>query len=157
MATDSEWFVTERVTALATVLLTRRKDIAVHQMNRDSGYDLLVELKDQPWERRFAVVLRGAKAAVDEAHANKVLRPFVKGFLRRGQRVLPVCLFFFTMEDDKGYYTWLIEPVQKDNRFTLQRKEEPDAKLLNSASLDQILERVNKWYDSLIESGATWE
>ena len=153
---DTEmWFITERARALAVVLLTRRPDLVVHEAEDGSGLNLVVEIAKNRRSRmrRFGVLLRGALSPVDEEGANKVLRPAFQGLQRLEPPSFPACLFLFTMEDDQGYYTWLTEPlVAAGSRPVLRVHDSADCKRLTNASLDQIVQAVNKWYDALIES-----
>ena len=155
MPDTEKWFIEERAKAIAVVLLTRRADLTVHEVTQDSGLDLVVEIvkSRRSRMRRFGVLLRGALSVVDEGQANKILRPFVQGFQQSKPPSFPACLFFFTMEDDQGYYTWLTEPlVAAGSRPVLRVHDSADCKRLTNASLDHIVQSVNRWYDALLES-----
>src|SRR5438876_7868466 len=105
MATNDKWFIAERVRALALVLLTRRDDLLVTEDKEDYGFDLRVEIlkNGRPTTRRLGILLRGAMSPVGEEHANRILQPSIRAFQRLDQPGFPVCLFFFTMQDDQGY------------------------------------------------------
>jgi hypothetical protein len=150
MPENVEWFIAERVRALAIVLLTRRNDLKILEPPPDVGLNTLVEImKDQaPTARRFGVLLRGAKSATDETHANKVLRPSLQGFLRHSRSVpFPVCLFYFTMDDDQGYLTWANEPSLREGKPVLLPHGEAKVRKITRGTVDEIVEKVDRWYD----------
>ncbi len=83
-------------------------------------------------------------------HADQVLGPSLKAFRRLGQFPYPVCLFFFTMRDDRAYYTWLLEPVVTPRgKPKLARRAEAACEPLDNGGLDQLVSRVHAWYDAL--------
>ena len=153
MPDDNKWFITERVRALAIVLLTRRADLAVTEAKQEYDLDLLVEIKNRRSAvRRFGVLLHGTLSPVDEQQANQVLRPVVQRFQRSEPPSFPACLFYFTMQDDQGYYTWLTEPVIREHgRPLLRVHDSASVGKLNDAGLAHIVQRVNAWYDALFE------
>src|SRR5262245_29967461 len=101
----TQWFISERVRALAMVVLTRREDLLVIDPNSDYGFDLLVHIikPNTPATRQFAVILKGTRTAVSDAQANAQLKPTINRYAD-GEFAFPVCIFYFTMEDDKGRY-----------------------------------------------------
>src|SRR5258708_1865778 len=111
--TTQERFIAERVRALAVVYLTRRDDLIVTEGTADVGIDLWVTLNlaDKDGHRKCGVELRGVRSAVPADHANNVLYPSMQKMLRYGPFPFPVVLFFFTMENNEGWYTWVAEPV----------------------------------------------
>jgi Domain of unknown function (DUF4365) len=158
MPADQEWFIGERARALALLLLTRRTDLEVLETKDDYGLDFVVLVRQKKKSSaRFGVWLRGSKSSVDVEHANKVLRPSVRSFQRLGHYPFsfPVCLFFFTMEDEEGYYAWLMEPlIDPQKGVSLHVNEEADCKKLSNKALDEIVTRVQRWFDHLIVSTA---
>jgi len=62
---------------------------------------------------------------------------------------LPLCLFVFTMRDDRGYYGWLKEPTVTDPRLpVLRRVDEVRWGELDRDGLADIIASVNAWYDT---------
>jgi hypothetical protein len=100
-------FIAERARALAIMYLTRRDDLVLQDAEKDSGLDYLVDIvrPDNLSKRSFGVLLRAAMAPVTAEQADAELRPSLKAFQRRGPFPYPVCLFFFTMREDRAYYT----------------------------------------------------
>jgi hypothetical protein len=60
----------------------------------------------------------------------------------------PVCLFFFTMVDNQGLYTWYAEPIFKSGKPRLKYHEAAHCARLDNAALDKIVESVDRWYDA---------
>ncbi|MGK7927947.1 MAG: hypothetical protein AB4290_22365 [Spirulina sp.] len=58
----------------------------------------------------------------------------------------PACVFFFTMDDDRGYYKWLKYPLsthQKRDRIESDRWYP-----LDENALAQIIDAIAAWYDA---------
>lgn len=141
----------DRTRSLAIVLLTERDDLLLRRPGEDLGVDLLVEIgrKRQRPLRRFGVILRGRWSAVTLPRVNTALTKEMRSLLSTGPHSIPVCILFFVMEGDQGYYTWLVEPVvTAEGRPKLQSHSTPDCKPLDRDALDDIVERVDAWYDA---------
>jgi hypothetical protein len=144
-------FLAERTRALALVHLTRRDDLIVRGPDVDLGLDYLIHVvgskKGVP--RRFGVVLRGAWPAASSESIGRRLRSTMQALLKRGPFSFPVCLFYFTMADNQGYYAWVAEPlVTGEGRPKLQSHGTATCDTLNRDALDTISDRVNAWYDA---------
>jgi hypothetical protein len=144
------WFVHERSRALAVVHLTRRDDLDIAKAAQDIGLEFMVTIKkaEEPSVRQFGVFLRGSKSATDEIHLNETLRPAIQSFVRAGEFPYPVCLFYFTMDDDQGYVTWVAEPSIMDGGPRLLVHDAPHCRKLDRAALGEIVEQVDGWYDA---------
>ena len=152
-------FISERVRALAVVYLTRREDLIVTEETADVGVDLWVTLNldDKEGHRKFGVVLKGSQKAVTADHAETFLRPSMQRTLRSGPFPFPVVLFYFTMEDNQGWFTWAAEPVVTSRAsFELVQHGEASCRPLNSEAIDEIVGAVDRWYDAFF-AGATRE
>ena len=150
----TEWFVAERVRALSMVYLTRRDDLFISETKEDYGFDFSVDIiKDEArTTRRFGIVLRGTKSPVSDATANQQLKPSMAKLVGIEEFPFPVCIFYFTMDDSKGRYTWVAEPiVDEDGHPRLELHRVADCKPLDSAAVDTIVRTVDQWYDSLFE------
>jgi hypothetical protein len=152
----AEWFIVERVHALAVMHLTRRRDLLIRDEPREHE-DLpamsvdIIDSKKQG-RRRFEVYLEGTKAAIDEAHSNRLLGPRFHQFNPHNPVAHPICLFFFSMEHDQGYFTWVKEPVIVDGNARLRVQHEPHCTKLDRKILDRIVQQVNDWYDAFYAS-----
>jgi hypothetical protein len=77
-----------------------------------------------------------------------VLKPSVEAFRKLGGFLCPVCLFFFTMVNDKGYFAWLLEPVIVQGQPRLAQKDVAECEEMDDHTVDRIVERVSAWYDA---------
>jgi hypothetical protein len=144
-------FIGERVRALAVVYLTRRDDLIVTEETADVGVDLWVtlNLEEKEGHRKFGVETRGVWKAVTADHASEVLYPSMQGMLRYGPFPFPVVLFFFTMENNEGWYTWVAEPVvSSGGDFEIVQHGEAACHPLDTEAIDKIVEAVDRWYDA---------
>jgi len=143
--------VGERAAALATVYLTRRTDLDIRAETADVGIDLLVGLHPEGKEglRQLGVQVKGVLSAVTADHANKILGPNMQKMLHYGPFPFPVVLFFFAMENDQGWYAWAAEPViATDGSPKLRQHGDADCHPLDERAIDEIVDRVDRWYDA---------
>lgn len=149
---QQEWFVTERARALMIVYLTRRNDLILSEGIKKTGLDYLVRIKkenEQPSVRQFGVFLRASAKIVTLLRLNKSLPLELRSSLHNRNFPYPVCLLYFTMEDDQGYYTWIVEPVVTEaDKPQLRRHSDAACSQLDRAALDRIVSQVNAWYDA---------
>jgi hypothetical protein len=60
----------------------------------------------------------------------------------------PVCVFYFTVKDDEGYYAWAYEPVvTAENQLRLTAHAKAHCNKLSNESLTDIVAAVKRWYD----------
>jgi hypothetical protein len=149
-----KWFVAERAKALAMVLLTRRNDLEVHDTKTESGLDYTVHIKSEEGvgTRRFGILMRATMSPVTIEQANSQLKPTMGGLGPLNDVLMPVCVFYFTAKDDRGYYTWAYEPVIEKGQAKLRRHTDADCCPLDNEALDEIVTRVSDWYDALATS-----
>ena len=155
-----ERLIGERVRALATMYLTRRSDLHVREVGEDLGYDLIVQIVrgNKSGLRQFGVELRGTRSPVSKDHADNVLRPTLKHLKEYYPFPFPVCVFFFTMDDNQGWYFWAAEPVvSAGGKPTLPLAKAPDCHPLDDAALEEIVQRVDRWFDAFYTNLATKE
>jgi hypothetical protein len=143
-----------RTRALATMYLTRRDDLSLRFDENGSGLDLVVDIiaakahGDHRGRRMFGVQLNGARAPLSLEQAQKQLNSAFKGKKRVPKLPFPLCLFLFTMADDTGYFTWLIEPAIRNGSAKLRTVGAGrPARVIDNAALNEIVECVNSWYD----------
>jgi hypothetical protein len=154
---DQEWFVAERTRALALMHLTRRDDLTITEAGQGVGLEYIVYLTrghkaQERSVRQFGVSVRGTKNLVTPEHLDKALRPTMQGFLRAGPFPYPVCLFHFTMDDDQGDFTWVAEPAVGQEGPRLLMHAEAHCRKLDRAALDEVVSRVDRWYDAFFAS-----
>ena len=151
-----------RANALLTVNLTARNDLAVEEVENASGYDFIIRIIKDGFltNRMFAAEV---KASVRDADLPTVPFP-ARQLLYYKDIPFPVCLFFFLMSNDQGYYRWLVEPTVSSGQpelsfrvneqalgsggrqFIMLRPEEFSE--LNAESLEGVVNCVNTWYDA---------
>jgi hypothetical protein len=149
--TRQQRFIAERVHALAVVYLTRREDLIVSDDTTDSGVELCVTLNpdDKPGQRKFGVKLQGIRTAITSGRPDENLFPTMQRMRRYGPFPFPVVVFFFTMENSEGWYTWAAEPVvSAAGDFEIVQHSEASCRPLNSRAVDEIVEAVDRWFDA---------
>jgi hypothetical protein len=148
-----EWFIGEKAKALAMVLLTRRDDLEIRETKAENGLDYTVRIKSEEGAgpRAFGILIRATMSPATIEQANAQMRPTMGGLVAT-QVLMPVCVFYFTVKDDRGYYTWAHEPVLEKGQARLRARREPDCRPLDDESLEQILSLVGNWYDALSAS-----
>src|SRR2546425_473449 len=101
-----EWFVAERARALAMVVLTRRDDLVVKESKEENALDYTVYLKTEEdvGIRPFGVFLAATMSPVTLDVANQKLKTAMAKVQSIGPFQFPVCVFYFTVKDDQGYY-----------------------------------------------------
>lgn len=153
---EQKWFVVQRARAMLVMHLTRRDDLIVKESAKETGPDYLVWISKEnelPSVRQFGLFLRASVKTVTMPRLNKSLRPQVHALLRGKNFPYPVCLFYFTMQDDQGYYAWIVEPVlTEDGMPQLRRHTDASCAQLDRAALDKIVNQVNAWYDAFFSS-----
>lgn len=148
---SQEWFIEERTRALALIHLTRRDDLAVANAGPGLGMQLIVSIakhKGEPSLRQFGVSLHGARPGTSEDDLDRTLRPAIRSLRSKGEYPYPACLFHFSMDDDQGYYTWVAEPAVVEGGPRLLMHDAPHCHKLDRAALDDVVTRVDAWYDA---------
>jgi hypothetical protein len=154
MATKEAWYIGQRSEALAIMYLTRRDDLIIsRQKEEERGLDFLVTLlKDGGYSGRlFGVQVKATVSTPKLVQRDDIIE--IKSALKPLQSLaelpFPVCLFFFTLENDQGYYKWILDPVlegQSNSKLFFNKSNE--FKKLNDDAIGNIISIVNSWYDS---------
>ncbi len=146
-----ERFIGERVRALATVILTRRNDLTIAETKQSTGLDFHVhiEREDKPMRLSLGILLRGVSGPMTPEGADRVLGPTMGQFQGMRNFTYPVCLFFFSMRDEKAYFSWLAEPVLGENGPKLVHHARAHCEELTDERLDGAVESVVDWYDAV--------
>jgi hypothetical protein len=159
--TATEDYVAKRAELLANLVLTRQKDVQVHryQASADVGMDLIVQLpsvgaaKSQLFRPCFGVVVMGTDDSLETeveatAYANRHWedRPTMSFF------VAPIVLFLFSMDGDKGYFSWVLEPkVTKTEGPTLTRVSSFEMTKITKASTEAIFRESAVWVEAMFQ------
>jgi hypothetical protein len=150
MSNPQPWFVEERAEHLAMMHLTRRDDLRVARRRDQHGMDLLVTIvRDGIFSgRQFGVVL---KARMGGQKAPRIdSRTIAQERERFGDVPFPVCMFFFSLDTDQGYYRWIVEPCLDEGAPALEMPGQMLLSELSPSSLGTLVERVNTWYDARV-------
>lgn len=154
MSHTQPWYIGERAEALAQVYLTRRSDLRAKQEDADYGVDYIVEItkNNQPTRRVFGVQVK-AQIPPIKGGVLESLRPVPSTSENRVEELpFPLCLFVFTMENDEGFYQWVLEPVISDDGPKLRPNKTKILSKLDNAALERIVAQVNQWYDTLLKT-----
>lgn len=150
MTRDMREFFEHRAEALATVYLTRRDDLVVNRVVSPAGAaDFLVELtpEGESTGRVFGVRVRAFEHAVHGPDELKV--PLSGAAAAVSDAPMPYCAFVFTMQDDRGYFSWLKEPATTPRSGPgLKAVREARWSKLDDGGMDRLVARVNAWYDA---------
>src|SRR5204863_232628 len=116
MSNSEAQYIEQRAELLANLVLTRRKDLIVTTLNEsaDIGIDLFVSVITKEVGEgvvpSFGVEVKGTVNPLeDESSANKYGNRQMKHWKSRGFEMMPLLVFLFSMENDQGYYSWLME------------------------------------------------
>jgi hypothetical protein len=156
MTEQEPWFIWERAFAFASLVLTKRNDVAVRPYaGRDIGIDLLVELlrEGKSTTRFFGAQLVGYVdlPAIENAD-ERVLSHLGRDLFEAG---LPICAFVIGVRKPEGLYRWVVEPVVRDGRAILQADvlTQPDVQAkwrpLDDAGAGLLIAEVNAYYHAL--------
>jgi hypothetical protein len=148
-----EHFVREKARALAQIVLTRRSDLIVDEEGENADFDYLVHFRRDRGAgmRNFGVFTRASMATVSIEQANEHLRSAMAEYEDRGPYSLPVCVFYFTARDDKGYFAWVSEPqIDRHGVSKLKFRSEASCRELTAATLDEVVHEIDRWYDALL-------
>jgi hypothetical protein len=148
---SKELFIADRARALATVILTRRQDLAIAETKQSTGLDfhVYIDREEKPMRLAFGVLLRGVSAPMTGDNANKILAPTMGQFQGMRKFTYPVCLFFFTMRDERAYFSWLAEPIVGAGGPKLVHHNKANCVPLTGELLDAVVKRVISWYNAL--------
>ena len=150
-AESKEHFIADRVRALTAVILTRRSDLTIAETKQSTGldYHVFIDREDKPMRLAFGVLLRGVSSPMTAENANKVLGPTMGQFHGMRKFTYPVCLFFFTMRDEKGYFSWLAEPILTEAGPKLVHNDKAHCVNLTDEFLEEAIERIVGWFDAV--------
>lgn len=150
-------FVDHRVHTLASVVLTRRREVTVTPI--DVGpLDLLVQIsrlqtvKGEEVDSLFPFfcILKGTEQELPNSQqAKRYLKTlWNKTTGKKSARYsLPVLVLLFSMVDDQGYFAWHSYPKLKMESPEIDYPELFDCESINRHTTDAIIQSVIEWYD----------
>jgi hypothetical protein len=144
----------QRAELLANLVLTRRKDVSVFPVGEkyDVGIDLFVRVMIPVMNRQvlptFGVQVKGTSHPLNDEQAATRYAKGLKLTPLKGLFLFPIVVFLFSMEGDKGYYSWLMEPfVSSEGSPSLERASTLDMTKIQKGSVDDIVQRVVEWFE----------
>jgi hypothetical protein len=143
-----EWYLEERPRALAIVLLTERDDLEI-TASGEQCIRFLVKLDKTGSRspRQFGVALDARVKPTSPAGLKRLLSSRFRDQAEGRPYPFPVCLFYFTMQDNGAYYAWIAEPrVTEEGQPSLLARSEAGCSVLDRAALDRIVDSVERWY-----------
>lgn len=154
MTKEQAWYIGQRAESLTVVYLTRRSDLIVTPQPSCYSLSFLVEISKSGSRsgRIFGIQI---EATVNNTKVfendNKIFE--IKQDLPSTDSIselpFPVCLFFWTLNNDEAYYKWVLEPViETQNYPRLLFNQNQIFKGLNNEEIEKIVSTVNNWYDS---------
>ncbi|NEP12602.1 MAG: DUF4365 domain-containing protein [Symploca sp. SIO2C1] len=153
MVTKEAWYIGQRAESLAMMYLTRRNDLVVSRQQEEQDLDFLVTLlKDGSYTGRiFGVQVTATVSTPKSNQSNDSVN--IKIPLEQNKLLtelpFPVCLFFFSLGNNQGYYKWILEPViEAQQNLQLLFNGKSELKELTDEAIGKIISVVNSWYDS---------
>ncbi|MDZ8259696.1 DUF4365 domain-containing protein [Nostoc sp. ChiQUE01b] len=153
METTAPWYIGKRAESLAIVYLTRRDDLVISQPTPNQGLDFLITItKDGVFTGRlFGIEVKATDYTSNLSKHNDIFK-LDKERLNRLEKFkdlpFPGCLFFFILENDQGYYKWILEPrINGQKQVSLHFNGNDELKKLDDKEIANIILNVNSWYD----------
>jgi hypothetical protein len=158
--TDSiKEYVARRAELLTNLVLTKRKDVRILTIegSKDVGVDFIVQVVNPIVGEKvfpgFGVQVKGTSQELpDEDAATKFAAKDWKLQSAKEFFLFPIVCFLFSMENDVGYYSWLLRPqVGKDASPGLIGVSPPEMKKITKRTADEIISQVSKWFEVMAE------
>jgi DNA-binding phage protein len=154
MNNEEPWYFSFRSEALTALYLTRRDDLTISKLEADKKIKFLVQIAQNSTisdiSRVFGVAVKGNVSSTNLVQEDELLKINIglDNFKLLQNLNFPICLFFFYVDNNQGYYKWLLEPVTENvNNSSLKFNEENDFKIVTDSEIDNIVNLVNNWYD----------
>jgi len=131
------------------VQFTSRSDLQVIDFPEDSELNLLVRVLsgNKGDQKFFGVRLKGTRQLLSSPdEAARHLRPLYR---KKANQPLPkygfpVVVLLFSMQNDRGFYSWQIEPIiDQTKEPRLKVHDTFSCSVFDRASLDSIVKKVN--------------
>jgi hypothetical protein len=146
--------IARRAYQMARLILTRPKGVTVIDggVKSDAGVDLVVHINEPAHPSGiipvFGVQVKGtAQPLPDEKAANKYVASYWREWHSEGSYLFPIVLMLFSVEDDTGYFGWIMRPdVPDDGDPTLVKSNVPLLAKIQHGVMSTVFSRVYKWY-----------
>lgn len=150
---EQPWYLVERAEGLAVIYLTEDARVEVNR-SRDvlSGLDIVATLRENG---RLGARIFGVEVKAARTHEAGRDNPRAKTWIVSEERAsffrdipFPVCLFHFTVDDDKGQWGWIQQPVvSPDTGSRLVFHERVPLTSLTAQEVTKIVSEVDRWYN----------
>ena len=152
MAGKQVEFSNWRSEQLSIVYLTRRSDLRVGQQKDGYGPELFVTILEEGQDvgRYVGIEARGVSTNAVRRHGEESVEITRLSFKYTPYQDVPfpACLFVFSMEDDRGYWKWIREPVLESPRGrTLVLNESKTMLPLTNEAIEHLVQTVRCWYE----------
>lgn len=152
-----EQYTEQRAHLLARLVLTRRKDLRVYSLNEaeDVGIDMIVhiakEIPGLPANPYFGVQIKGTSSSLEnEAAASRIGQQAARAVQARAFILAPIVLLVFSMEEDRGYWGWVMEPsVDGPQSPSLTRTDRMEMQRITKQSTESLVECVTAWFEAM--------
>jgi Domain of unknown function (DUF4365) len=152
VTTKKAWYIGQRAESLALMYLTRRNDLIVSRQQENYGLDFLITVsKDRSYSGRlFGVQVKATASTPKSIQGDEIveIKLNITPIEYFTELPFPVCLFFFTLDNDHGYYKWILEPIIEEKYPKLHWNLSNEFKQLTDEEIDKIISAVNRWYDN---------
>jgi hypothetical protein len=141
-----------RSEALAQVVLTRLPEVLPVRVDiGDIDFFAFLSSRENEEERFrfFAVIVKGAKQLGSVTAANN-LGKTLRANLTDKVYIFPTIVLACSMEDEKVFYAWHMEPFVENNVPKLSKHRNMEFAEFTVDALKDTVERVDEWYDSTI-------
>jgi hypothetical protein len=157
MTDTVQLYTDKRADLLANLVLTRRRDVQVVSLGDKSevGIDYLVRtttpIAGLPANPYFGVQVRGTTKSLDnEVAANRFAKQVVREMTTGAPILAPIVLMVFSMEGDRGYWGWVMEPVGTGSRGPfLGAALQMEMREINNESLEDLFSQVTAWFEAV--------
>lgn len=157
MSDTIQQYVEHRAELLANLVLTRKKNVHVLSLGEkaDLGIDLIARImkpiSNLPANPYFGVQVKGTSSVLDDEHAaNRFASQAVRAMTARAFILAPVVLMVFSMEGDRGYWGWVMQPfVGGSNSPALTYKSRPDMMIIDNKSIENLFSAVSEWFEAM--------
>jgi hypothetical protein len=149
-------YTSQRAELLARLALTRNRGVQVIDAGAkdDLGLDLIVRITEPVLPSEvvpvFGVQVKGTSRKLpNNASADKYVAEHW-GHWRPPQFYLfPIVFLLFSVDDDEGYFGWVMRPDVIDGSPTLTKAEVPAMASVKHRALDTVFGRVYKWFGAI--------
>jgi hypothetical protein len=147
-------YIAKRARLLTDLVLTRRKDLRILTLADafDVGIDCVVQVLTPVASEfvypSFGVQVKGTSQHLpDEDAATEHARKGWKPLTARKLFLGPILVFLFSVEDDVGYYSWLMQPQVLKDAPGLSDISTPVMHRLTREAVDDIVAQVTSWFE----------